>query len=1229
MPVKFFQERNSAVLGVFLVLAIGVSLAWQARAYAQVVGATLSGTVTDTSGATVPNAQVTIKNLATGVERVVTVDSAGFYTAPNLLPGNYEVRISAAGFKTAVNSNVTLTVGAQQALNVSLQVGQINQQVVVTSEAPTVELASSSLDATVEAPTIVALPLNGRSWTDLANLQPGVSGIETQVPFGDSARGNRGFGAQLSISGSRPTQNNYRLDGISINDYANGGPGSVLGGNLGVDAVEEFSVLTSSYSAEYGKTSGGIVNAISRPGTNSFHGNGYEFIRNSALDARNFFDPPKIPAFHRNQFGGSIGGPIRKDKTFFFADYEGIRQSKGVGRTDVVPSLAARGLMADGKTHTPAMLCSNPPPATPSNPNPCKPSAPDYSGYAGTNVTPNPDSVTGIDKHMMAYLPIYPLPDPTGSSAGNIGNGDVSTYTFVGHRIVREDFFTTRVDHHFSQKDSVFATYMFDRTPFTTDEPEGVVLLGAITKRQIVAVEETHTFKPSLVNTVRLGYNRDFVNNNEPLKALLTAAGDPSLAAVPGSYAPGCTCPDNISFVEGGLGGTPTYHYRWNSYQVYDDAFLTTGRHSLKFGFGYERDQNNELTTGNRTGTFAFKDVNALLTNQPKKLRATPPGLLTERSLRQSIVGAYFQDDWRVRPSLTLNLGLRYEMATVPFDTQGQTSNLYNLTDTASFLLGTPPTPTPAAAPHCGKPNPACIGTGPYFYNPTLHDFAPRVGFAWDPFHSGKTAVRGGFGLFDSEPLLYQYLTLIGQAAPFFQVFAAGGLPVGSFPSQAFNIVATSGASNSQFAALETHPKRNYVMQWNFNIQREIFRDLTATIGYVGSHGVHQPFRVDDGDLVMPTLTPSGYLWPQVDVSGNQCIPNTQCAQVVMDSMGNPLPPPKLNNLAGDIRYLNWAASSFYNALQLGVLKKLNHGFQIQGSFTWAKSLDNDSGVVAGDQFSNSISSLDWFDLRLTRGPSDFNIGRTLVINATWVVPTPKPLSGAMAWPLSGWELSTIFKTNDGVPFSALFASGGPDPRGTLSSDDYAYPNVVAGCNPINLNFRSDSSGQPLYINHDSSFSPMGSCFTMPVAPNPTFFANNCDPAPPSLGYSFNPANPADKTWPGLPKPSAAPSWLPPYACFNLRGNVGRNALVGPGLMNLDFLVSKNNYIKRISESFNVQFRAEFFNILNHANFNVPDLGSGNTNMLNGDGSVNGGAGLLTQTTTDPREIQFAIKIIF
>src|SRR5882762_3895313 len=261
MLSKIRTTKTASCFLAFVVLVFSPLLL--VTAHAQVAGATLSGTVSDQSGGVLPQAAIAIKNIATGITRTSATSTAGFYSVPNLLPGSYEIRASAQGFSTELQTGITLTVGEQQVLNFTLQVGQIAQTVEVSTEAPTVELASSSISATVNSTTVRELPLNGRSWTDLAALQPGVSAITTQPSFTTGAdRGNRGFGAQLSISGARPQQNNYRLDGVSLNDYANGGPGSVMGGNLGVDAIQEFSVLTSNYSAEYGKTSGGVVNAI-------------------------------------------------------------------------------------------------------------------------------------------------------------------------------------------------------------------------------------------------------------------------------------------------------------------------------------------------------------------------------------------------------------------------------------------------------------------------------------------------------------------------------------------------------------------------------------------------------------------------------------------------------------------------------------------------------------------------------------------------------------------------------------------------------------------------------------------------------------------------------------------------------------------------------------------------------------------------------------------------------
>src|SRR5712672_941609 len=428
------------------------------RSLAQVAGGTLTGTITDKTGSEIPNAQIVIKDLATGIERTVSTNKDGFYIAANLLPAEYQVTISASGFNTEIKTGIKINVGAQQEFNLTLQVGTVTHRVEVTAEAPAVQLASSDISATVEATTVRELPLNGRSWTDLAALQPGVDTIQTQPSFSSGAdRGNRGFGQQLTISGARPQQNNYRLDGISLNDYANGAPGSVLGGSLGVDAIQEFSVLTSNYSAEYGKTSGGVVNAITRSGTNAFHGSVYEFLRNSALDAKNFFEQdPTLPkaSFKKNQFGGALGGPIIKNRTFFFADYEGVRQSKGIAtRLSAVPS-------------------------------------------------PEFHNDPTVDPAVQRYLALYPTPP-------SCGGADACPFVHIAQQVVTENFVTTRVDHKFSDKDSLFGTYLFDKTPYSSPDSFSNVELNTLSSRQIVAVEETHSFTSNFVNAVRFGFNHE------------------------------------------------------------------------------------------------------------------------------------------------------------------------------------------------------------------------------------------------------------------------------------------------------------------------------------------------------------------------------------------------------------------------------------------------------------------------------------------------------------------------------------------------------------------------------------------------------------------------------------------------------------------------------------------------------------------------------------------------
>ncbi|NDQ55442.1 MAG: TonB-dependent receptor [Acidipila sp.] len=1109
-----------ACFAIFSVLLCALLL--PAYVSAQVAGAALSGTVSDKSGAVIPKAQVAIKHSATGITRELPTNADGYYTAPNLQPGTYEVTVSATGFNTEVRPGVLLNVGTEQTLNFSMQVGNVSETVQVNTEAPAIQVTSSDISATVNSTTVRELPLNGRSWTDLATLQPGVDAIHTQPDFAVGAdRGNRGFGQQLTISGARPQQNNYRIDGVSVNDYANGGPGSVLGGNMGVDAIQEFSVLTSNYSAEYGKTSGGVVNAITRSGTNGFHGSAYEFLRNSALDARNFFEDPALPKapFRQNQFGASLGGPILKNRTFFFANYEGLRQTKGIPVLDNVPSNAARmGMIHDSTTGLPITVM--------------------------------------VDSNVQKYLPLFP------TSTNVIGNGDVAQFTFTAKRAVTENFLTTRIDHKFSDKDSVFGTYIYDKAPYTSPDSFNNSLLTSVTSRQIVAVEETHGFTPSFLNSVRFGYNHQAVNNNQGLSAINPVAGDTSLAAGPnfaGQHASFVSIA-GLDPMPGGVGALPTYIYHWNTFAGYDDAFWSRGAHSIKFGVAAERMQLQVIAKSDPAGIWQFNSLQDFLTNNPKRFQGGIPSTVSPRDLRQTLAGLYVQDDWRWKSNVTLNLGLRYEMVTVPTEIHGKLANLRNITD---------------AAPHLGSP---------FFDNPTLKNFEPRIGFAWDPFRNGKMAVRGGFGLFDVLPLPYQFPLLTTLATPFFGYTVIGR---SSFtrPNAFFDgLPATLPANKLRQTFIEPHPKRNYVMQWNLNVQYQLMTNLTAMVAYVGSRGVHQPFRVDDADLVLPRLTSAGYLWPQVDVDGNE---------ITGPNAGNP--PSRINENFGSVRGMFYEGRSYYDALELQLSKRMSHGFQVQGVYTWGKSIDTSSATVAGDAFANSIASLHYFDPKLSRALSDFNVARTLVLNGTWELPYAKSVSGPLSFVLNGWQLGLIFTAADGTPFTASWGTGA-DPLGTLSSDDWDFPQLTGapGCktltNPGNVNN---------YIKT--------SCFQVPLAPDAGFFAANCDPAPPSFG---GPLPPGD------------------LRCFNLRGNAGRNILISPGVKNLDFSVFKNNYIRKISEKFNVQFRAEVFNILNHPMFASP-ITPDSTDIFNGDGSLNSNVGRLKKTSIPERQIQFALKIIF
>ena len=631
-------RASRAIRGVAFMLSL-LALPHAQVVLAQATGGTLIGSVHDSAGALITSAEISILNLQTGIQQATKTNEAGYYSIPNLLPGSYQLTTTAAGFSPSIIKGIDLTVGAQLTVNVTLQIGKASESIEVSGEVG-VDLATSTISNDIDGTAIRELPLNGRDWTQLATLEPGVNDVRNQSPIGgvgsaDVSRGARGFGNQLSVAGTRPTQNNYRLDGISFNDYTNGAPGSVLGPLAGVDAIGEFTVLTANYTAEYGKTSGGVINAITKSGTNQFHGDAYEFIRNSALDARNYFDGPQIPPFKRNQFGASVGGPILKDKTFFFFNYEGLRQSLSSTNVDTVPSNDARN---------------------------------------GIFYTQNPDgSITQesvpVDPQVAPYLAFWHVPNGPVLAPGN-----TARYSVVTLQRGTDNFYTGRVTHRFSTSDSLGVTFLYDKSFLTNPDALNNIGFSNSNSRPFGSIEETHTFTPNLLNSFRIGFSRNSASiATSP--AINPLAADTTLGAVPGQPAPFISVP-GISGFFGGLDGFPNFSFGWNSYQLYDDAFYTHGTHSLKFGFATEYMQSNNIFHFFDNGRFSFGSLRDFLTNVPQSFSGNEPSSDSPRNLRETLYGVYVQDDWHALQNLTLNLGLRYEMTTVPTETHGKLATL-------------------------------------------------------------------------------------------------------------------------------------------------------------------------------------------------------------------------------------------------------------------------------------------------------------------------------------------------------------------------------------------------------------------------------------------------------------------------------------------------------------------------------------------------------------------------
>lgn len=1034
---------------------------------AQITTGTISGIVSDETGAILPGVAITIKNLNTGLTRTVVTDDQGRYNAPNLPLGDYEVQAALAGFQTGVRSGIRLTVGREAAVNITLKVGEITEKLVVMGEAPMVQTVQSSIVGLVETKQIEDLPLNGRDYLQLVSLNPGAYAIYSETGKGSQPRG---LGMRFSIGGARFNQNIFLLDGTDVNDYSGNTPGSTAGVMLGVDTIREFTVLTNQYSAEYGRQMGGVVSVVTRSGTNDLHGTLFYFHRNKVFDARNFFEPgDNPPPFKRNQFGWSLGGPIIKDKTFFMGTYEGFRQSLSLSVLERVPSLSAR------------------------------------QGVIGNRVI-------NIAPQVRPFLELYPLPN-----GRDFGDGRAE-FVRQAKQTIREDYWMARIDHNFSPNDSLFARYTFDDAVMLDDgiashvgnAPFGAALGNQSTRFNWLTLEYRKIISPTLLNTFRFAYNRTVSALDGTTRLKLT----PEMRFIPLGGSP-------HGSIE--VAGLTTLSLRphasfaprlfwYNHWEYHDSAAYTHGRHSINFGANVKRIQDNFFQVFRNGGDFIFTGLQQFLEGRASQFGFLLPNSDPVKGLRQSIFAFYVQDDFKATPRLTLNLGLRYEFVTVWKEVDGKLSVLTNpLTDVQHTVTG------------------KLFGR-----NPSLKNFAPRFGLAWDPTGSGRMAVRGGFGIFYDQ-LSTPYLSLVHLNAPF---LALGDVFNPPFPNVISAILGGQVRPSAQADILPWLPNQPYRMQWSLSIQRELIGGTVASAAYVGSRSVHLSRADSNFNARIPEILPDGRLF---------------------------FPPgsPRRNPNFGVIRLRPMDGSAFYHALQLGLQKRFEKGVQFQISYTNSKNIDDSSALFNENETQNSEAVMNTYNRKQDRARSDFHVGHHFTANFMFELPFGhgkrwgSNLTGFAGKFLSGWQLGGIVTMASGQPMTALVGFDRAR-AGSARTGGGQRPDLVLGV--------KQRLGRP-----DSWL-------------NPDAFA------------------------------------LPAEGFF---GNLGRNTVDGPGLATMDFSLAKKT---ALSETMKLEFRAEFFNLFNRANFRQPDR-TGRF-VFTSSGRV-ASPGRLTETATTNRQIQFGLKLSF
>jgi hypothetical protein len=1091
----------------------------------QQITGSIRGTVLDPSGAIVQSATVTAKQTETGLTRVAVTDRQGEYVLVELPIGHYQVEVQAKGFQRYLQQGISLDVNETATVSTHLRLGSETQQVEVSADAALVQSTVSSLGQTVMEREILDLPLDGRNFSQLGLLQPGVVPLTPGLlDAGGPARQNQAY----AVDGQRPESNNFLIDGADNVSSVDGG--FVL--KPPIDAIAEFKILSHNANAEFGRNTGSTTNIVTRSGTNSFHGAAWEFLRNDAMDASDYFTQSVQP-LKQNQFGATFGGPILKDKTFFFGYYEGFRNRQGKTVPATVPSAAEKqGNFAQLCTAIPgdsidpsSGLCVN------------SQGQPDGAGqltYFGKPVPFNQSTIfTPTDQIATNLLPFFPAPN----------NG---TNGFIGTATVSEnnDQFGLRLDHYFSHADTLNFRYMYSSGP-TTDplSPGGANVpgfpVGQDDRAQNFVAQETHIFSPSIIGVARFSYlrNKFLLNQHLNHEQDLGFMYQPTLAAAAG--------PPFIQIGGYASIGDPITGPR-NSFQ---NTFDFSGslswihaRHEFKFGGGYRRDQISALQGIATNGFFVFAGIPSqadFFYNDgfANFLSANPVVFLQGggdfgREIRDRALDFYAQDNYKVTSRLTMNLGLRYEL---PFPAT-ENKNRVNL-----FIPGAQSTVIPGAPAGLLYPGDPGVPAGLIPTQKTA--FAPRVGFAWDPQGDGKTVVSAAYGIF-YEP----YYTGEGgplqdpiSSPPYLKTVQVNPL-INSFayPFHVPDPFANAFPEPMTLLVVSRDLHLPYAQDWNLNLQRSFGADWLFQIGYVGTTGVRLP-RFIEGN-------PAVYI-PGVDDTSPGCAPPAHPCPLSTSSNANQrrlysgctLADPPSSCVYASVGEIASIANSGYNAFQTSLRKRFSHGLSFLASYTWSHSIDDVSSFNITGSASQPVAgendlAQNPFDLAAERGNSMFDARHRFVLSYQWSLPFLHHSNVWYGQVLGDWQLNGIFTAMSGTPFTVF------------DSNDVS----LQGQAPEISGF---SSNRPNVIGNPNS-------------------------GPRTAAEWFN-------------VKAFQPIVQDPNSPVQQFGNEGRNSVKGPGYVNWDFSAFKNI---RLTESKQLQFRGELFNVLNHTNFRLPvsDIESAN-----------------------------------